>query len=182
MPAEHGCFALSDVSGHRSAHRWTLLGTKSKASQMTAFEGRDSSILASSIPVAVGQWDQSARSSFPKVPSALQCGRFGQICHDSPLSFTSAMMGRSSTAPVPRAESNKSLERTPDEQSCFALSVVCGRRSALRWARLKAKERVFQMSDFERRDSSILGSSIPVAVGQCGPECGLVIPESTFGA
>ena len=22
MPANHGCFALSDVSGHRSAHRW----------------------------------------------------------------------------------------------------------------------------------------------------------------
>ena len=78
--------------------------------------------------------------------------------------------------------SNQSLERTPDEQSCCALSVVSGRRSALRWARLKAKERVFQMSDFERRDSSIRGSSIPVAVGQCGPECGLVIPESTFGA
>ena len=61
---------------------------------------------------------------------------------------------------------NKSLERTPDKQSCFASQVVGGRRSALRWAPLKAKDRVFQMSDFERRDSSNLGSSIPVAVGQ----------------
>ena len=24
MPAKHGCFALSDVSGHRSAHRWGI--------------------------------------------------------------------------------------------------------------------------------------------------------------
>ena len=77
---------------------------------------------------------------------------------------------------------NKSLERTPDEHGCFASPVVCGRRSALRWAPLKAKDRVFQMSDFERRDSSILASSIPVAVGQCGSECRLVIPKSSFGA
>ena len=28
--------------------------------------------------------------------------------------------------------SNQSLERTPNEQSCFAFRVVCGRRSALR--------------------------------------------------
>ena len=131
-PDEQSCFASPVVCGRRSAHRWTLLGTESKASQMTAFEGRDSSILANSIPVAVGQWDQSARSSFPKVPSALQCGRFRQICHDSPLSFTSAMLGRSSTAPVPGEESNKSLERTPAKQGCFASQVVCGRRSALR--------------------------------------------------
>ena len=99
---------------------------------MFALESRDSSILANSIPVAVGQQDQIARSSFPKVPSALQCGRFGQICHDSPFSFTVAMMGRRSPAPVHGAESNKSLERTPVEQGCFASPVVCGRRSALR--------------------------------------------------
>ena len=30
--------------------------------------------------------------------------------------------------------SNQSLERTPVEQSCVASLVVCGRRSALRWA------------------------------------------------
>ena len=81
-----------------------------------------------------------------------------------------------------KRSANKSLERMPAEHGCFPLSDVSGHRSAHRWARLKAKERVFQMSDFERRDSSIRGSSIPVAVGQCGPECGLVIPESTFGA
>ena len=165
-PDKQSCFASQVVCGRRSAHRWTLLGTKSKASQMTAFEGRDSSILASSIPVAVGQWDQSARSSFPKVLSALQCGRFRRICHDSPLSFTSAMMGRSSTAPVHGAESNKSLERTPDEQSCFALSVVSGRRSALRWTLLGTESKASQMTAFEGRDSSILANSIPVAVGQ----------------
>ncbi len=77
---------------------------------------------------------------------------------------------------------NKSLERTTAESAFFHSQLLGGRRSALRWAPLKAKDRVFQMSDFERRDSSIRGSSIPVAVGQCGPECGLVIPESTFGA
>jgi len=81
-----------------------------------------------------------------------------------------------------RCAPNQSLERTPVEQGCFASPVVCRRRSALRWAPWKAKDRLFQKSAFERRDPSILGSSIPVAVGQCGSECRLVIPESTFGA
>ena len=31
-----------------------------------------------------------------------------------------------------KRSANKSLERTPDEQGCFASRVVCGRRSALR--------------------------------------------------
>jgi hypothetical protein len=33
-----------------------------------------------------------------------------------------------------KKQPNQSLERTPDEQSCFASPVVCGRRSALRSA------------------------------------------------
>jgi len=99
---------------------------------MTAFEERDSSILANSIPVAVGQWDRSARSSFPKVPSAIECGRFGQTCHDSPLRFTTAIMGRRSPAPVHGAESNKSLERTTAESAILRSQLLSGRRSALR--------------------------------------------------
>ena len=81
-----------------------------------------------------------------------------------------------------KRSANKSLERTPNEQGCFASPAVCGRRSALRWAHLQAKDRVLQMSDFESHDSDILGSSIPVAVGQCGSECRLLIPKSSFGA
>ena len=80
-----------------------------------------------------------------------------------------------------RCAPNQSLERTPVEQGCFASLVVRRRRSALRWAPLKATDRVLQMSDFERRDSIILGSSIPVAGGQCASGCRLVIPKSSFG-
>ena len=81
-----------------------------------------------------------------------------------------------------RCAPNQSLERMPAKHGCFALSDVSGHRSALRWAPLKATDRVLQMSDFERRDSIILGSSIPVAGGQCASGCRLVIPKSSFGA
>ena len=112
---------------------------------MATLESRDSSVLAGTIPVAVGQWSQSAGSSFrfQKAPSAHECDHFMSSCHDSPLSFTCAMMGRSSTAPVPAAESNKSLERTPVEQGFFASLVVSGRRSALRSAPWKTTDGVF---------------------------------------
>jgi len=73
--------------------------------------------------------------------------------------------------------SNKSLERTTAESAILRSQLLGGRRSAHRWAPLKAKDRVFQMSAIERRDLSILGSSIPVAVGLCGSECKFVIPE-----
>ena len=139
-PVEQSCFAFTVVCGRLSAHRWTLLGTEKEASQMSAFDCRDSSILGRYAPVAVGHRSKSGRSSFQKVPSAHECLIFMLAPDDSPLSFTGAMESRRSPAPVSEAESNKSLERTPAEQGCFSLSVVSGRRSAHRWASLKAKD------------------------------------------
>ena len=61
--------------------------------------------------------------------------------------------------------SNQSLEGTPVEQGCLALTVVCRRPSAHRWTLLGTQKEPSQMSAFDWRDSSILGRSAPVAVG-----------------
>jgi len=76
---------------------------------------------------------------------------------------------------------NKSLERTPDEQGCFALSVVCGRRSAHRSALLKAKDGVFQVAAFESRDSGILAAQFRSLSSNVVHECRLLIPACSFG-
>ena len=163
--AESAFFHSPMLGGRRSALRWTLLGTQKESSQMSAFDCRDSNILGRYAPVAVGHRFEKGRSSFHKAPSAHECGIFMLAGDDSPLSFTGAMESRRSPAPVSEAESNKSLERTPVEQSCFPLTDVCGRRSAHRWTHLMTEKEASQMSAFDCRDSSILGRYAPVAVG-----------------
>ena len=76
---------------------------------------------------------------------------------------------------------NKSLERTAAESVFLCSEMLGGCRSALRWASLKAEDRVFQMHEIDRRDSNILAAQFRSLSSNVVHECRLIIPKSTFG-
>ena len=135
-PVEQGCFALSVVSGRRSAHR--------SRSGRTMMLQRDSSALTRrtmALPIRVGRrldgcvdWS-SPGMCFPdatnsqlevSAPGVLSC--FGEHSEtESRNAVSYRLHSRSKTH-----SSNKSLERTTAESAFFHSQTLGGRRSAHR--------------------------------------------------
>ena len=136
MPAEHGCFALSVVGGHCSAHR-----SRSGRTMMLQGDSSASTRRPMAVPLRVGNrldgcvdWSSPCMCFPGATNSRFEVSAPGVLSSFSEHSETESrnavsyrLHSRSKTH-----SSNQSLERTPVEQSCFALTVVCGRRSAHR--------------------------------------------------
>ena len=135
-PVEQSCFALTVVCGRRSAHR-----SRSGRTMMLQGDSSASTRRPMAVPLRVGSrldgcvdWS-SPCMCFPDASnSRLEVSAPGVL---SPFREHSETGSRSAVSYSLHSRSkthssNKSLERTPVEQSCFALSVVTGRRSAHR--------------------------------------------------
>ena len=131
-PDEQGCFASLDVRGRRSAHRWGNFRFARKSRRellMSEFaEVTDRQIHAWPMDVFI-----PART--PQIPGALpnnQVRLFDSSVSISGKSGVSFVYAPTSSIFLAVQSPNQSLERTPDEQGCFASLDFRGRRSALR--------------------------------------------------
>ena len=119
MPAEHGCFVLSVVGGHRSAHRSGITGAMRANSSdfMSSFQSSGSDASSREVPREVAIYrdrrvQEFRLSGFPALAS-----------HDLPAQFCTVVF---------HCLPNQSLERTTAESAIFHSQMLGGRRSALR--------------------------------------------------
>ena len=140
--AESAIFHSQMLGGRRSAIRSAPLKAEDRALQMSAFDGRDSSNLVAQFRSLLSSGVRIKRrlTNSQKYLRRLSAGTWGTSTTTVHQGSHDVMSSRRFPAPMHAAEPNKSLERTTAESAIFHSQLSGGRRSAHRWASLKAKD------------------------------------------